>query len=112
MILYAGVPVAARARVVPLDLVERGRASRVTTPAEVGEVEPIGVAIREDEVAAAEMSRHRVVQTIRLRELVFWLLAKENRDGWTCRPVAPESDMGASFLVPAYTHRVHEIGVV
>src|SRR5580658_8586698 len=113
MILYLGVPVAVNGAIIPRDVAERGRATvRIVRPAVVREVDPIGMSIPEDEVAAPKMPGHRVVLTVCLREVVLRFFAKENGIGRTRRPVAPESDMLVSLLLPAQIHRIHEIGVV
>ena len=109
MIRYAGLPVAERTRLVPRDVAERGRTSRVAFTAEVGKRNPVRVAVYEDEVAAPKMSRHCVVLTYRLWVVIFRFLAEENRVGGTRCLIAPESNTGAAFLVPARAHRIHEI---
>ena len=61
------------------------------------------MSIAKNEIRAAGMTRHHVVQTIGLGKLVFYLFAKNNRGGGSLHSVAPESKRGRAFLVQAGT---------
>ena len=103
------MPIAGAGGVVPSKCAKWERTSQyISTPAEVCEIHPAGVAVGEDKITAAEMPGHGVVPAIRFREIVFGLLTEEecvSRDG---RLITSETDFSGALLMPLGTYCVHE----